>query len=407
MTNKLKNTLIGVFVVSSFAIIVSMVLFLKPHVGDGKMILHVRFTNVAGIVPGTRVTFAGKPVGEVVEIREIDHSREGPSDEAGRVYCYELTLKLDSRIHVYTTDEVSLRTTGLMGERAVTILPKSITSGQKMESAQGKVLFAISSDPLENTFNQVAKVARNIDTAVETVTAILNEERGNLHETIASTQAAMAAVALTLDSAHQNNLVPAFAEATQRASDTLAMIESGLDDGQILFKASNVLTSLEQIADVVYRDGSDTLKQINQITGDLASGTGTVGRLIAGDDAYLRLTSVMSKAETLMNDINHYGLLFQYDKGWQRTRTKRANLLQAIQSPKEFRNYFEGEMDIMTTSLGRLTELMEQKDKEGSEESANFQRTFANLMKKMNDLNEAMKFYNQELISKSEEMDRP
>ena len=69
---------------------VAMILFLKPTVGDGKKMLRVRFANIAGINVGTRVSFAGKPVGEVIPSEEIYNAREMPTDEPGRVYIYEL-----------------------------------------------------------------------------------------------------------------------------------------------------------------------------------------------------------------------------------------------------------------------------------------------------------------------------
>jgi phospholipid/cholesterol/gamma-HCH transport system substrate-binding protein len=89
----MKNILIGLFVTGAIAIMISLVLFLKPTVGDGKKILCVRFTNIAGITVGTRVSFAGKPVGEVISIKELPNARDH-ADEMGRIYMYELVLKL-------------------------------------------------------------------------------------------------------------------------------------------------------------------------------------------------------------------------------------------------------------------------------------------------------------------------
>src|SRR3990167_10149083 len=130
MTEKMKNILIGLFVAAAVTIMVAMVLFLEPRVGDGKKTLHVRFANIAGIVVGTRVTFAGRPIGEVVAIREVKEARNEPSDETGRVYFYQLTLKIDSSVDVYNTDEIAIRTTGLMGERSVAIIPKGSQPGK-------------------------------------------------------------------------------------------------------------------------------------------------------------------------------------------------------------------------------------------------------------------------------------
>ena len=54
--------------------IIWIIMFLKPSVGDGKQILYVRFSDVNNIPIGTRVIFAGKPVGEVVAIHTYSRS---------------------------------------------------------------------------------------------------------------------------------------------------------------------------------------------------------------------------------------------------------------------------------------------------------------------------------------------
>ncbi len=403
MTDRLKNILIGLFVTAAFTIVISMILFLKPQIGDGKQLLHVRFANIAGITQGTRVTFAGKPVGDVIEIQEISHSREGPFDENGRIYCYELLLRVDSSLAVFRTDEIALRTTGLMGEKSVAILPKAIPPSERPERIENQVIYATSIDSLENTFQQINKVARRVDETVQEFNLFLRDEKTPLHDTLQSAHEALAHITSTLQTAEETDLLPAFKETMDLASDNLRLLQSGLDEGELLPKASRLLDSVEQLSDLLLRDGSEILKQTQEITQDLAQGNGTLGRLISGEDLYLRFVSVMNKTEILMNDLNHYGLLFQYDKHWQRGRTKRANLLQALQTPQEFKHYFEGELDIMTTSFSRLIALLEKQDAQEGESSPLFQKTFASLLRKLQDLADVMKLYNQEIIAKSAE----
>ncbi len=70
--------------------------------------------------------FAGKPVGVVAAVNEISHARETqPSDELGRLYFYQLTLKIDSKVHVYSTDQITLQTSGLLGEISIGITPRT------------------------------------------------------------------------------------------------------------------------------------------------------------------------------------------------------------------------------------------------------------------------------------------
>ncbi len=406
MTDQLKNILIGLFVVAAVTIVTSMILFLKPTVGDGKKTLHVRFANIAGINVGTRVTFSGKPVGEVISINEVYNAREVPTDDSGRVFFYELLLKVDSSVDVYNTDELAIRTTGLMGEKSIAILPKAPAKGRIPKLVNEEIIYANSVDPLENTFNQMTKVATRVQTAVENFDQWFEENRTILTSAIQSFDTAMLGAGQVLTQVQKENLVPSIRQSVDTLDQNLKLIRSSLDDDQILHKASTLIGSLNQAAETFNTDGASAMKNMNLISRDIATGTGTLGRFINQDDFYLRVTSLTNKAETLMNDVNHYGLLFQYDKKWQKSRTKKANLLKSLDSPKEFRDYFEGEVDTITTSLGRLTELLGRAQEEGERtkivQSDLFKKDFAVLLRQVQSLTDSIKLYNEELVANSD-----
>lgn len=404
MTDQVKNILIGLFVTGAVVIMVAMVLFLKPTVGDGKKTICARFTNISGITVGTRVTFAGKPVGEVAHIQELTGARE-EADATGRIYLYQLTLKLDSRVNVYNSDEIAIRTTGLMGEKSVAILPKVASKDQTAYIVTDQIVYANSTDPLENTFNQVTKVATRLENSISNLDNWFNDNQKNLSFAVQSFGGAMGQVDSILNIVDAEKLIPAVRQSVGLLSENLQFIRSSLDDDQLLYKIASLTESLNQTANFFNTDGAQTLRNLNQISRDIASGSGTLGRLIVGDDFYLRLSSLMNKGETLMNDINHYGVLFQYSKQWQKNRTRKANLLQSLDSPQEFRNYFEGEIDSMTTSLGRLTQLMERADSENRSrivQSDAFKTNFASLMRQVQGLTDSLKLYNEGLVAESQ-----
>jgi phospholipid/cholesterol/gamma-HCH transport system substrate-binding protein len=268
----------------------------------------------------------------VTQIKELPNKRDH-ADENGRLYLYELTLKIDSNVDVYTSDEIAMRTTGLMGEKSVAILPRVSPNAQKVTH---QILNANSVDPLENTIQQVAKVSNRIETTV-----------GHIDDWFLSNQKDL----------------------------------------------SDVVTSV-----------AGTFNHTEKIANHIASGKGTVGRLVEGDDMYLRMTSIMNKCETLMNDINHYGILFQYNKSWQKNRTRKINEVWALNSPEGFRSYYEKEMDSMTTSLARLTEMLERAgdNREEIVESNAFKKDLAALMRQVQALSDSLKLYNESLFPQSE-----
>lgn len=406
MTDQMKNILIGLFVTAAITIMVAMVLFLEPTVGDGKKTLHVRFANIAGITVGTRVTFAGKPVGEVIHIREVANARQETPDDTGRIYIYDLTLHVDSSVEVYKNDEIAMKTTGLMGEKSVAILPKAAPKGKQAQLVTDQIIYANSVDALENTFNQVARVANRMEGAIDQFDKWFGANEKRLSQALESFDGAMGKVDTVLGTVDGENLVPAVRRAVDLLNENLQFVRTGLDDDQLLHKFARLADNLDQAADSFNSEGAQTLKNLNQISRDIASGTGTLGRFIAADDFYLRLTSLMNKGQTLMNDINHYGILFQYNKQWQRTRSKRANLLNSLDSPYEFRTYFEGEIDTMTTCLGRLTELVDKANTENRSailESDAFKQNFATLLRQVQGFNDSLKLYNEGLYEQSEE----
>ena len=107
----------------------------------------------------------------------------------------------------------------------------------------------------------------------------------------------------------------------------------------------------------------------------------------------------MSKADTMMNDINHYGVLFHLNKGWQRTHTKRISQLDALDSPVAFKDYFQSEIDQINTSMSRISMLVE-KAREGEEnkvlETTSFRDNFAELLRQVDEMSGNFRLYNEQ-----------
>ena len=396
MTDKIKNILIGLFVTTAVTLAIATILFLDPKIGDGKKTLEVRFANISGIAIGTRVTFAGKPVGEVVAIREIHDARDALADDTGRVYFYQLTLKIDSNTHIYNYDDIAIRTTGLMGEKSIAVLPKTAPLGKTTYQITDQIMTANSIDPLENTFHQIAKVSHQMENSLEHLDKWFLGNQDHISQSIQTLNRLLASM-------DQTGLIPSMTQASSLLNENLALLKQGLGEDDLLHKIADLTNSLTTAADAFNADGASALYNIHQITRDLSRGTGTIGKLISGDDFYLRLSSLLGKGETLMNDVNHYGLLFQYDKHWQRSRTKKANILKSLDTPREFRAYFEGEVDTITTSLGRLTELLDVAGNERQKivENDQFKQQFGSLLRTAQALSDSLRLYNEGLIAES------
>ncbi|MBI2743389.1 MAG: MCE family protein [Chlamydiales bacterium] len=394
MGNSAKNMLIGVFIIAACTLLVGIVMFLKPSVGDGKKTLYVRFANISKINIGTRVTYAGKPVGEVVAINEIYQARSQPIDTIGRFYFYQLTLKVDSNVVVYNTDEISLQTSGLLGEKSVAIIPRRPPKGITPKIISNQPVYANSVDPIENAFNELSGVAGKMDETLDEVTKWLKENGDTVACAVKNFGDAMHQVDKVVAEIHEVKLIPEIHGAVHQ----LKMSFEKIHDALLILEAGG---TFENIA--------TTCKNLKQATGsidiisqDLADGKGTLGKLIKNDDLYLRFTAVMSKVDTLMNDVNQYGILFHLNKGWQRTHAQRATLLTALDTPQSFKDYFVKEVDQVNSSMQRISMLIERAEqtpeKEKILQNELFKEDFAELLRKADELADNLRLYNQQLV---------
>jgi phospholipid/cholesterol/gamma-HCH transport system substrate-binding protein len=394
MGEQTKNMLIGMFVIGASALIVWMILFLRPSVGDGKQTLYVRFSNINNISVGTRVMFAGKPVGEVVSIDQIYDARQKPStDILGHLYYYQLVLKIDSHVKVYDTDEVTIQTSGLLGEKSIAITPVPPPKGVTPKLVTDQPIYAESVDPIENAFVELSDLANTMDKTFQQVTDWINKNGDDLGITIRNFGDAMCEATQTLHSVNDLHLVDDVKTAVNNFSDTVCDIQDAIDQ----LNQGNTFNN----AAIMVKNLKNASQSIDFITQDIADGKGTLGKLIEGDDLYLRMTAIMSKVDTLMNDINHYGILFHMNKSWQRQRSQRITELNALNTPVSFRNYFEKEVDQINTSMSRLSMLIDKAEKSPEKEEIlcdeQFRKEFAELLRQADELSDNLKLYNQQL----------
>lgn len=353
MQDQMKNMLIGIFIITAIAIIVFMVIFLHPYSGDEGQLLRVRFTDIDKVSVGTRVTFAGKPVGEVTKIEVLPEVRLGRTEKNGDVYVYQLTLAVDSNLKVYNSDKISLRTSGLLGEKAISIDPEPIKPGQKLRLINDEIIYAQGTGSVEDTFNEFKQVADKLDTVLDLVTDALQElkERG-LWENVANA------------AENISEITSKFAEKWPDVEDAIVNL-------------------------------SETTANTRDITDKINAGEGTLGRLLSSDEMYLRTNSILSKGETIMDDINHYGILFHLDKGWQRLRARRLNLMQKLRTPQEFRNYFNDEINQISTSISRVSMVLDKSECYPClMENCEYQKVFAELLRRVESLEESVKMFN-------------
>jgi phospholipid/cholesterol/gamma-HCH transport system substrate-binding protein len=385
MANQLKNMLIGLFVIIASFLIIGIILFIKPSVGDGKQIIKVRFSNINGITIGTPVTYAGKTIGEVGDITQVASAREQAVNEFGQVYPYLLTLKVDSSYTVFTTDEITVQTQGLLGEKYVAIIPKPLKPGQVTRIISSKdLIYADANDLLESAMNEISTLSLKIEEALDVVINWMNKYGDSLGSAIHSIDTTVAEAGKTLNDVNKMGIVKDIKSAIQNFSNTFGSV-------------GNVIESLKN--DAFFDNLSKISTNVETITSSIKKGTGTFGRLVNDDGLYLQINALMTKANHLISDINQYGLLFQYNHQWQRTRSKMMQEASKINDPKAFQAYMDSQVKLISTTLDRMSILTNKLTSEKATENPRFQKEFRELMKQLENVSETIKLYNQELYT--------
>lgn len=389
-----KNLIIGVFAIAALTIVIFIILFLHPSTGNEGQTIYVRFSDIDKVNVGTRVTFAGKAVGEVSAINDIEDGRYGPRDSFGHLYVYQLTLLIDSSVEVYTTDEVSLRTSGLLGERSVAITPVAPPQGVVPKRVtKDDILYAIEVGNVEDAVREFKVLADKFEETLTHVTETLEDVRKEeVIKHIGAVAKNLSDITLALNqpenwAAIVENLQEMSSEIATRIPSTWDTLDATLDEFY-----------------VTAQNSSDFTKEMDNVVKNISKGEGSVGRLVMRDDIYVTLKGMLAKVETIADDVNHYGLLFQTDKGWQRLRSRRMNLLQQLSTPQEFRNYFNEEINQISTSISRVSMVLDEIDMTWPYccpyplmDDPNFAKVFAELLRRVETMEESLRMYNVQL----------
>jgi phospholipid/cholesterol/gamma-HCH transport system substrate-binding protein len=344
---------------------------------------------------GTQVLFAGRPVGEVTSVEEIYDARKQPNDSIGRVYYYQLKIKVDSSVNIYSTDDVAITTSGLLGEKSISITPKVPPKGVAPKLITSQPIYADSIDPLENAFYQLSILADKAGSSFEYINDWLKNNSDNISQAITSFKNAMSQVDIAIGDFNRLGVINDVHESIAAFKGLCNSTQKVVDD----FEKNGVFAQVGTIS----KHLASTSQNLDVITDDLATGKGTLGKLIKNDDMYLRVTAILSKMDTLMNDVNHYGVLFHLNKSWQRERLQRINLMSSLDSPNAFRIYFEKEVDSVNMAMSRLSMLIQKAESSPNKDNIlnnqGFKDDFAQLLKDVDELSDNLKLYNEQLNS--------
>jgi phospholipid/cholesterol/gamma-HCH transport system substrate-binding protein len=266
----------------------------NPFTHAGKHTIAASFASVAGLDDKAAVRVAGVRVGKV---SGIHLAPDGRSARVG--------LLLDQPIGLTAGARARIANLGLLGDKYVEIIPGppdapplppgAVLPGStpiSIDDAMAKL------DNIGSSIEKVTgsfggqKVGDNINSLVkdlqmtsEEIRALVAENRASVSSTLRNADAVSATLAHEL---------PRLSSQMQRALDQIEQV--------IAENRPDVQASMGNIKEITGRLQT-SVDNLNKITGDVAEGRGTVGKLITSDEAYNHalstLDSIKSGVDTL------------------------------------------------------------------------------------------------------------
>ena len=338
------ETRVGIFfIVGLFILGIMLEVGEKWNPFEKKVQHKTYLTSVTGLKIGDPVRLAGVTVGRIINIniREAD---------------IELVFEVEPTTRIRKDAVASLRLTNLLGGQFLSISfgtpgtpflePGGTIKGK--DSANIDVIVDNVSDLTRDAKSFINSLNKNQDEVLKKISAILDDNRGNLRDSMANLRSISekfdrgdGSLAMLLnDRALYNNAVDvavnlkSVSAKIDKGEGTIGKLVnddalyteakaavSGLKDGVKEMTAG--FTDIKEIAgkinrgegtigklvneDVLYTDLRDTSKNLKEITDKINSGQGTLGKLVNEDKLYRDTTTTMKKAEKAMEGLGDSG----------------------------------------------------------------------------------------------------
>ncbi len=274
--------------VGIFAVIVIMLLtYMTFKVGSLPMIwekgyrLYVVIDDTSGLDEKSRIKIAGVEAGMVDRV-ELEDGKA------------KVTLLLNPDINVYENAEVSLRMSGLLGDRHLAI--ETGSSDHPLLKNGDRIFNVRSATDIDMLVGKLTSAAGNIGELTSNINGIFGEEERNaLKEAIFN----LRDVTGSLKEISEQNKVPLNNIIARIETFTGTLDEKGpglIDD---LTVATKELKEIMQENRGAFRDGMENFRDVSAsasvIVSRLESGEGTFGKLLQEDELYNSLNKVTTE----------------------------------------------------------------------------------------------------------------
>lgn len=293
-----KEIKAGVIALVSIVGFVLMYQFTKGRsLFTSENIYHVKYTDVQGLVPSTRVSINGIKVGQVTEVKPVSNPKEG--------FYSIVTISVDDQFKFSENSTAEIYKPDIMGNHQIRINisydGKMLKDGDFMKGATETSLINNLSSQVEPVKNQLESVLKRVDSLSNNANRLLDDKnRAEVKMLLAN----LNKVANSFDGLAQNtsSIIKSndakISSVLSNADKTMVSVNNAFDKYGQVASDLDVQKLNETIASLDY-----TVKNLNTVIGAINSGEGSLGKLINDEKLYQNLEQTTSNLNVLVDDI--------------------------------------------------------------------------------------------------------
>ncbi|MGM0635185.1 MAG: MlaD family protein [Bacteroidota bacterium] len=279
----------GILAIVALVLVIFGYNFLKgKNLLDQSKEFYAVYDDVEGLSPSSKVTINGHQVGSVTDISFLDHS--------GKLV---VTISVKSDFEFSKESEIQIYGGDLIGGKSIAIVPDftsevTAKSGDTLNSSVEDGLLELVNNKLSPLQEKVENVVVSIDTLVNSVNNVLDEDRQqSLKSSIEEFEQTLKSLKKTSD-----DIDRLIVDNSDDFKETMGNFKTTSENFKNI---SDTISNMELKRTVT--ELNQTIENLNEVSGKINDGEGSLGKLVNDDKLYNNLDDASKELEALLKDM--------------------------------------------------------------------------------------------------------